>query len=202
MKKLLALLVLLLFACEVDPVQTYPFDPNQPFQIQVDVIPMENVVIRSSILSGMIQETNGDYFNRYDININFSLKESQPYPEELKNKPLLFIPPKISDTKFKMTMYVLPYELMEPGTAGYAIASNNTFVVSESYLLGTTVPHEIGHVLFLRHYPEWENVMFPIGQAGRTGTPKNFLEQQVDTMEYSLETNERLSIELNGIIIN
>lgn len=201
MKKfLLILLTLLLISCEKDPLRYHPYDPNQPIQIQVDVYPMEDLKIGLSVFNNMKLETNADYFNIHGINVDFTLKENIPFPEELKNTTTIYIPPKKSDSKYKLDMYVIPYEYMEPGTAGYAIRSINAFIIGAPYLVGTTVPHEIGHVLSLKHYPEGDNVMYPLAQEGARGIPRIFLEKQIDTMLLTLETNQRVSLE--AIIIN
>ena len=200
MKKLLLILLLFLLSCEKDPLRYHPYDPNQSVQIQVDVYPMDDLKIGYSIFNNMKLETNADHFNLHGMNVNFTLKENIPYPEELKGTINYFIPPKKSNSKYKMDMYIVPYEYMESGTAGYAITANNAFIINASFLVGTTVPHEIGHVLSLRHYPEGDNVMFPITQEGARGEPRIFLEQQIDTMKLTLETNQRVS--LDAIIIN
>jgi hypothetical protein len=195
MKKFLLILLVFLFSCEVDPLQVYPYDPNQPVQIQVDVYPMEDVTIQLSVWNNMRKEVNADYFNRYGMNVNFDLMENIPFPEDIKNTTNLFIPPEGTESKYEMKLYIIPYELMEPGTAGYAIGGRNSIVISATSIYGTTIPHEIGHILHLAHYPEWMNVMYPLSKSGLKGEPKEFLEQQVDTMLNALKTNKRLELE-------
>jgi len=198
-KKILILCLLLLCCTKEEPLYYYDYNPNQPIMLIMNVYPMEDVEIN---LNSLRKEINADYFNRYGIGIEVVLQERSELPQDLKDiaenstDRQFYIPDFIDGPKYVQHLYVIPDFYMPSGIGGYALGAGRS-VVKESNIYGTTVAHEIGHNLRLGHYPEWENVMFKLGSREQRGKPRDFLEEQIDTMINTLVE----PIELNSIFI-
>ena len=71
MKKLIILL-LVVTGCSHSEQQgeklTYGYFPDQPVNITLNIVPMEDVVLD---MDGMLLELNADYYNRWGISVGF-----------------------------------------------------------------------------------------------------------------------------------
>ena len=190
-----------LLGCEKDPLQDYPYLPDQAYNLEIDVYLLDDVSVR---LDKMNLEVNADYLNRYGISATFTIKDTIALEDDIlgKQEPQvgrIFLPTDKRDAPNKLNLWVIPYENMIAGVAGYAIGSHN-MVVRETFLYGTTVPHEIGHLLGLGHVPEDWNVMYTIGNPDINARPRRFTEEQVSRMIENL--TDKTAIESKALIYN
>lgn len=166
--------------------------------VNVRVVPMENANID---FQQMVDEVNIDYFNRYGIEINLTLEDSESLPNEIKEEPQLWFP----ETKDEITLYIVPDQytksVMYNGSRrtynGYAhgasFGSAKWAVVKESKHKSSTVAHELGHVLGLGHHGSWnDNVMGQFSTKEQRDIPSNFVQEQLDSIQLNLQTRERI----------
>jgi hypothetical protein len=189
----------LLLSCSKPPLQAYPLRPDQPIQLQITVRPVEDAkfdIVRIS------KELNADYLNRYGMNANLVEGErvflDSTYLGEGEDLTVgkIFLPREEANTRYEMTLWVVEGQNIMSGVAGYAIGWHN-MVIREGSIYGTTPAHEVGHLLGLNHVDLYNNVMLRFGDRDTRATPRNFIDQQIDTMEQSLIG--KLSLNKNAI---
>ena len=169
----------------------YEYDPDQPVVIDVEVIPMNDVVLE---FDDMDLEVNADYYNRYGIGINLYEGDRQYLDDSYRNDGRIFLPQHTDkEPKEHITIYVLPREYVQFAAFGYAIRGHGNAIVREDAQSSRTLAHEIGHLLDLghvdMHIPMFKNnVMTPMGGARQYNMPNDFHERQIDTMLITLDT--------------
>lgn len=188
-------LVILFTSCTKDDIESDRlfFDEVQVTNtiIEIDVIPTEGIQID---FQEMVDEVNVDYFNRYNMNIEFTLRENQNLPDYMKNgSNEMFIPG--PSEKYKMTLYIVPDQYLRFGdrTAnGYAIQGNDVMVVRESSYKNSTVAHEIGHLFGLGHHGEWnDNIMGEFSTKKQYDIPSEFVQEQLDSIQINLDMRKK-----------
>lgn len=179
------LLLFLLIGCSkediVDLKTRYPYDPSGSNIINVDVIPVGDVIIE---FDDMSLEVNADYFNRYGITVDLRLKDRIPVPQYLIDDPeRLFIP---KDNERRIKVYVIDEEYVrvmyneELRASAYAV--KRAVVLGEGQQTTRTLAHELGHVHGLDHVELPNNVMNINVHALQYDKPNDFTEEQVGTI--------------------
>lgn len=193
--------VVYISSCERDKLRDYPYRPDQPYTLEINVIPMDDAQVNMNNLN---LEVNADYLNRYGIAAKFTLLPSQPLDDDIlgKQEPgigRIFLPREKRDAPNKLNLWVVPGQNMMSGVGGYAVGRYN-MVVREWNLYGTTVTHEIGHLLGLSHMKPYWNVMHRIGNRDQRADPKSFVPEQLDTM--LLRLNDKVNLSSDAVIYN
>lgn len=203
--KRIFILLLLFIACTNDDGQKRYFDyiPDQQTLLYVNVYPLGDISLEN--YEDMVLEANADYFNRYGIGVNFILQPRQALPQEIES-PTNFrynFFTETTDSFYEMNLWLIPNQSMPSGINGYAFSTSGNMVVREAAMVGTTVAHEIGHMLRLNHVPESDNTMYRFGNKTQTVKPRNFREQQIDTMLNTLTITKNIAAKgIEGIIID
>lgn len=177
---------------------TYPYEPEQETIIDVDVVPVGDVVME---LEDMDLEVNADYFNRYGIGVRLHLKDRMVYEED-KIYPM--------GKNGSITVYVVPQEYIQlDATAAYIIRTYSSrrvvskIILGESFQNNRTLAHEIGHAYSLNHIKTKNNVMKVGVMAYQYDTPNDFIKKQIDTVMVNTEWyRPELKGEVTEIIID
>jgi hypothetical protein len=132
---IIGLAVWLLWGCEKrDTLRDYDYLPNQPYTLEINVIPMDDAKVN---MTNLILEVNADYLNRYGIAAEFTLQPPQDLEDDILGKETfgigrIFLPTEKRDATNKLNLWVLPNQNVMSGVAGYAVTRHNMVVRERS----------------------------------------------------------------------
>ena len=189
MKKLIILL-LVVTGCSHSEQQgeklTYGYFPDQPVNITLNIVPMEDVVLD---MDGMLLELNADYYNRWGISVGLDLMERQSLPFEVTEGSGIFTPEQMGDS---ITVYIVPSQYVKMGAYAYASTSTKGGYIHRTIVLGdysqtsSTLAHELGHIWGLSHKDIKGNLMRQREVAWQRGTPKDLEDWQVERIKQNI----------------
>ncbi len=184
--------VILFASCEKqEPVYrlTYDFEPDQETIIEIDVVPVGDVVLEKE---DMLMEVNADYYNRYGIGIELNFLDRIQLSDEGKFRGV----------ENRVTVYVVEQSLIQlrRASSGYTIRYTGTInksviVIGESSQRNAVLAHEIGHAYGLHHVELENNLMEKWVSASQYNVPHDLVGSQVDSILTETKGNHKLSLE-------